>query len=256
MVCTKCGRTISEDAVVCKGCGAQQYHLNPPKREKIENLMPLAVKVGSRDITIRQICLSLLCVVALLIVSAAVIPKAASAVSNAMKNEHHTGIIKDDQPSDELLDAVTGEIIVLDSQIADCVVASEKAYADGTWEKEFLVNGSIKVKTLRKESSEDWINSHIFPLYPDVAQVVPIDNVPSFTDCVSTRIRISETTYAENCIVEAVVVKTAAFDHLFIVEMPTELFENKEYQVWLDEWVESLKIVDAESYNNSSTEIL
>lgn len=252
MVCMKCGRTLRDDAVVCKGCGAQQYHINPPKREKIKNLMPMAVKVGGKEITVRQLCISLLCAVVLLAVSTAVIPGIMSAVANAVKNEHHTGIIKEDDNSDDLLDKVSGEIIVLDSQIADCVVASEKAHADGTWEKEFLVNGAIKVKTLRNKSSEDWINSHIFPLYPDVAQVVPVDNVPSFTDCVSTRIRISETTYAPNCVVEAVIVKTSAFDHLFIVEMPTELFENKEYQVWLDEWVESLKIVDAASYNDGS----
>lgn len=250
MVCTKCGRTISEDAVVCKGCGAQQYHLNPPKREKIENILPLEVKIGGKVLSLRQLCVFLLCAVVLLTLSAAVGPKMASALSGAVKNEHHTGIIKDDTPSDDLLDKVSGEILVLQSQIADCVVVSEKAHVDGTWEKEYLVNGAIKVKTVRKNSSEDWINSHIFPLYPDVTQVVPIDNVPSFTDCTSTRIRISETSYAENCIVEAVVIKTSAFDHLFIVEMPADLFENKEYQVWLDEWVDSLKIVDA-AYDNS-----
>lgn len=214
----------------------------------------MAVKVGGKEISVGQLCISLLCAVVLLAVSAGIIPSVMSAVANAVKNEQHTGIVDEEHTdaSDELLDAVSGEILVLDSQIADCVVASEKARADGTWEKEFLVNGIIKVKTLRNKPSEDWINSHIFPLYPDVAQVVPVDNVPSFTDCVSTRIRISETSYAANCIVEAVVVKSSAYDHLFIVEMPTELFENKEYQFWLDEWIESLKIVDAASYDDGS----
>lgn len=250
MVCMKCGRTLRDDALVCKGCGAQQYHIAPPEREKIKNLMPMAVNVGGREVRVSQLCKSLVCAVVLLLAAAVALPGIMSAVANAVNNEQQTGIIQSSDPADDLIDEVSGEILVLDSQIADCVVASEKAYADDTWEKEFLVNGAIKVKTLRNKSSEDWINSCIFPRYPDVTQVVPVDGVPSFTDCVSTRIRISETSHAPGCIVEAVIVKTAAFDHLFIVEMPKELFDNVEYQVWLDEWVDSLKIVDAASYDD------
>ncbi len=244
MICYMCGRVLSDDAVVCKGCGAQQRHAEKVKRDSIVSVMKSFVSESS-SMKVWQLCLSLFLAISLLIGVYAVSPSLSRIVKDMISDRPEVILPAVDQEASEI-DKVSGEILILTSKIADCVVESEKAYDDESWEKTFIVNGSIKVKTLRYTANEDWINTHVYALYPDVQNVSAITPAPSYSDCTAIRIRIGETSYAQGCTVEVVLAKTDKYDHIFIVEMPNELFE--EYEVWIDEWIDSLDIIDADIY--------
>lgn len=251
MICYMCGRKISDDAVVCRGCGAQQHHAQRVRRDRLSDTMKGDVTILQKQMKTWQLCVSVFLAVAVLMCAYAVYPTVAAAIKNAIVNSRDKDISPAVAATATEIDKVSGEILVLDSKISDCTIQDEKAYSDGSWEKKFLVNGCITVKTMRYTANEDWINTHIFALYPDVQNVSAITPAPSYSDCSAVRIRFSDTKYAENCTVEVVLIKSEEYDHILIVEMPNDLFD--EYLVWIDEWIDSIVLVDADGYNGSQT---
>jgi len=250
MICFMCGREVNDDSYICKGCGAQLKHADPVQKPKFSEQIKSEIKFGKSYMKTWQLCLTLFIMIGLVVGFYAAYPMLSSFVSDIISAKPENLSPAVDTTVTEI-DKVSGEILVLNSKIANCVVQSETAYSDNTWEKSFLVNGSIVVKTLRynKELNEDWINTYIFALYPDIQSVAAVTPAPSFSDCSAERIRISETSYASGCTVEVVRVETEKFNHIFIVEMPNELFD--EYLAWINEWIDSLSVVDADVYFNS-----
>jgi len=246
MICYKCGRTINDDAVICVGCGAQQYQPERIKIEPVSQLMKKLVSPEKSKVTIGGVVGRLSLLIVVLLVVGASFPYVRAFVGDfiASHNEVTSPVVESTASE---IDEVSGEILKLNARISDCAVVSETAYDDGSWEKVFLVNKEITVKTLRCVSNEDWINTHIFALYPDVENVSAVSPVPSYSDCAAIRIRFDNTQYAEGCTVEAVLIKSANYDHIFIVEMPNDYFDD--YLVWINEWINSLVLVDAETEN-------
>ncbi len=250
MICYMCGRQLDDNAVVCKGCGAQQKHA-VVRRARLSEAMNRELTIGKSQLKGWHVCLCVFMSVAVLVTFLAVYPSVSGFVKDFISSQKEPELSPAVDASVSEIDSVSGEILVLSSKISDCVVVAEHAYDDNSWEKEFLVNGSIGIKTMRYNTSEDWINTHIFALYDDVKNVSAVSPAPSMSDCSSVRIRFTDTKYAENCTVEAVLVKSASFDHIFIVEMPNELFE--EYEAWINEWIASLQLVDAQVYADGQT---
>ncbi len=235
MVCSKCGRRLRNDALYCKGCGTQQIHVHV-KADSASDICGMPVNSNAKAMkTGKALLLSLLFVALSLgvyflypIVSEKFTPE----------DSGYQGIFAEDQ-SAKKIDRVEGDILTLTANISDCVVTGEEAYDNGSWQKDFLVNGSIVVKTLRRPTNDAWINTHIFEIYPDVATVSQVGEASSSD--VAVRIRFTSEK-APGCTIDAVCIPSGAYDHLFIVEMPDEYTE--EYEAWLNEWVDSLEIVD------------
>ncbi|MBQ9994658.1 MAG: hypothetical protein IJP17_08110, partial [Clostridia bacterium] len=140
---------------------------------------------------------------------------------------------------------VSGVIVEIDGVFSSQTPIEEHAYDDGTWQYVELVDERITIRYNRFLPSDSWVAEHIFKLYPDVLEVEEFSDKAVVSGYSSPRIQISSTASAEGCVVEVMLIKTAEYDYVTAIEVPTDIFYDYEFQI--DEWYRAQRLVDVQT---------
>ncbi|MBE6759161.1 MAG: hypothetical protein E7554_03620 [Ruminococcaceae bacterium] len=246
MICYRCGREMPDKSPCCKGCGTQLRRPGKVRSAPLSQTLNTPVTIGKRTRKTWQVLLMLVIACALLIVALNVFScLSCSFGSSDPEPEYTPGISHEEE---EVLDAVTGTIISCTAPPADMTVTEEKALADGKWRMDCSTDHQTVLRFARMPASENWMNSHLYQFYPDVTDVDQYDTSPDVSGYSSVRIQFSSQE-APGCIIQAVCVSDNSFDHLFIVEMPLIVYEEND--IFVDEWISHLKLIDAQSGEES-----
>lgn len=243
MYCNVCGRKLPAGAEICKSCGT------PVKRKKvvregIRSTLGGYARIGERQIKVWALCVLLAGAVTLLAVSSAYIPKLYNRIT-----EKADELIPENQVTVHVTEIpkVSGTIIIIpDEQLPSKIITSERAFSDDSWERDLLVDNKIKIRLLRRPTvGDEWVNKHIFALYPDVLEAESFPECDTVSGYSANRIQISSTESAPGCVVEAVRTTDGTYDHIYVLEIPTDLFE--EYEEQTNIWAETAILVDADT---------
>jgi len=249
MICFKCGRELPDSAEFCKGCGTQLARRPKIKSAAIGEVLNGDVKLGSLICKAWHLLAALGAACAILIISMVAINPVLDMFDSGLPS-----IVRPnkDEPENEsgLIDSVSGVIIQCSVAMPELESCSEKAYADGSWQKDCLTTNQINMRFIRRPTAESWLNSHIFHFYPDVTTVEKFSETITVSGYSSNRIQFTSDN-APDSVIQAVCVSDNSFDYLFIVELPLVMYD--EYSIYADEWFRRLVLVDSltgiESFN-------
>ena len=246
MICYRCGREMPDKSTCCKGCGAQLRRQKKVRSAPLRDTLSAMVTVGSRTCRTWQLLLSLFLVCSLLVAGLYLAPPLLGSIDFDQQDQEVFDPAE--EQDDGILDAVTGTIIQCSVPPADMTVTEEQALADGKWRKDCSIDQQTVLRFARMPASENWMNSHLFQFYPDVTDVDQYAESPDISGYRSDRIQFSSQE-APGCVIQAVCTSANGFDHLFIVEMPLIVYEEND--IFIDEWVNHLLLVDAQSGEES-----
>ena len=245
MYCTKCGRMLSGEYEVCRSCGTPT--------EKYEEVAPSSfwktlggyAKLGKRQCRVWLLCLCLAAAVTLLAVASAYIPGVAKKITSTADEliPEKEVVVNARTP----IGQVTGTIVTIpESRLGSFTVTSENAYSDDSWERDLLVDGTVKIRLLRfKTVGDEWVNYHIFSLYPDVIEAENFPECDPVSGWAANRIMIAASEATGGCVVEAVRTTDDVYDYLYILEIPEESFAD--YEETTNQWSEAVMLVDSAS---------
>ncbi len=249
MICFKCGRELPDSAEFCKGCGTQLVRRPKVKSTGISEVLNGEIKVGSLICKAWHLLAALGAACAILIIGMVVLNPVFDLFDGNLPSIVRPGKDKQDNES-ELIDSVSGVIIQCSVAMPELESCSEKAYADGSWQKDCLTTNQINMRFIRRPAAEDWLNSHIFHFYPDVTKVEQFSETITISGYTSNRIQFTSGN-APDSVIQAVCVSDSSFDYLFIAELPLVMYD--EYSIYADEWFRRLVLVDSitgvESFN-------
>lgn len=246
MICYRCGREMPDKSTCCKGCGTQLRRQKKVRSAPLRDTLSAPVIMGSKTWKTWQLLLSLAVVCSLLVAGLYLVPPLLSGID--FDRPEQVIDPETDHQEEEILDAVTGTIIQCSVPPADMAVTEEQALADGKWRKDCAVDQQTVLRFARMPASENWMNTHLFQFYPDVTDVDQYSDSPDVSGYPSDRIQFSSQE-APGCVIQAVCVSDSSFDHLFIVEMPLIVYEEND--IFVDEWITHLQLVDAQSGEES-----
>ncbi len=245
MYCVVCGRRLSKDAERCHCCGTPVDAHPKVERAGLMSVLSEYTSVGQRRMRVWTLCFLLTGAITLLAISSVFIPKVFAKIENKAEE-----LVPEKQvhaaPVTEI-PRVSGTIIVIpDDQLPEKIVTSEKAFSDESWERDLLLEDTVKLRLLRyKTDGDKWVNTHIFALYPDVIEAENFPECDTVSGWPANRIQISSTAAAPGCVVEAVRTTDGVYDHIYVLEIPTERFEEYEADTAL--WAETAILVDADT---------
>lgn len=245
MVCIKCGRELPDKSEYCKGCGTQLV-----RRPKVRSAAPAQVldsdvPVGRSTFKAWQLLAALGAVCTLLIVGLVVIAPLVENIDLDFDRPVVEAPAIEPEKGVEPVDSVSGVIIKCDVTMPELASSSEKAYSDGSWQLDCLTaNTGINMRFIRMPAEENWLNTHIYHLYPDVTNVEQFSEEITVSGYTSSRIQFTSDIAPEN-VIQAVCVTDGSFDYLFITEIPAVMFD--EYSIYADEWFHRLILVDSQS---------
>ena len=246
MICYRCGREMPDKSTCCKGCGTQLRRPGKVRSAPLSQTLSAPVTIGKRTCKTWQAILSLVVVCSLLVAGLYLIPRLSENIgSSDPEPDYNPGISHEEE---EILDSVTGTIISCTAPPAEMTVTEEKALSDGKWRRDCSADQQTVLRFARMPASENWMNSHLYQFYPDVTDVDQYDTSPDVSGYSSVRIQFSSQE-APGCLIQAVCVSDNSFDHLFIVEMPLIVYEENDF--FVDEWINHLKLIDAQSGEES-----
>lgn len=248
MICYRCGRELPDKSPYCKGCGTQLRRHKKVKSDSVFNVLNYTINVGERSIRSWQVLVILALVCSLLVAGLYFVPP----VLNVLESRPSEKVDEDENAfaPGQVIDFVTGTVIQCTVPMDTLEVKEEYAYANGSWQKECVVDERVNLRFVRRPASDNWVNTHIFQLYPDVHEVDQFAEEIDVSGYTSARIQFGSEN-APDCVIEALCVSDGSFDYLFIVEMPYDMFE--ENSIFVDDWFNNLMLLDyqsgAESYN-------
>ena len=248
MICYRCGREVPDKSKSCRGCGTQLRRPKKVRTAPLGDVLAENVSLGRRTCAAWQLlaCLAAVCV--LLVGGLYLVPPLLDKVELPhieFEDPHH-----EEDLSKQLIDRVTGTVIQCSVPIPDLTVEEECAYYDGTWQKDCVMPDQTRMRFARFAASDNWINTHIFSLYPDVTAVDQFTEEIIISGYNADRIQFGSD-QAPGCDIQALCVSDGSFDYMFILETPVLIMEENE--IFIDEWFGHLILADAqtgiESYN-------
>ena len=274
MICKKCGRVVASGDV-CKACGAQLVRHRRIKSDSFLSSLINEVKIGKRSLKVWSVCIISLAVVLIAATSAYAIPAVRDYVVGMGEKEDIPEVVPQ---APIATDSVSGTIMVItksmfevsdtdvvlpspsdvpavsgsdasssggdaDSTHSDCVLCANVAYNDGSWLREYLVYGEIKVKLLRKAASEDYLLSQVQEYYPNVANVEAFSESPTVSGFESTRLQFPYYQDGTASVVDVVCVNVDNLAFTVIVDTPETI--HSEHEIDIDEWLRHLMLIDA-----------
>ncbi|MBQ9993856.1 MAG: hypothetical protein IJP17_04020, partial [Clostridia bacterium] len=258
---------------VCKACGAQLVRHRRIKSDSILSSLINEVKIGKRSLKVWSVCIISLAVVLIAAASVYAIPAVRDYVVGVGEKEDIPEVVPQ---APTATDSVSGTIMVItksmfevsntdvvvpspsdaaavsgadavvsdaDDVNSDCKLLANVAYDDGSWLREYLVYGEIKVKLLRKAASEDYLLSQVQEYYPNVANVEAFSESPTVSGYESTRLQFPY--YQDDTASVVDVVCVSVDDIAFTVIVDTPETTHSEHELDIDEWLRHLMLIDA-----------
>lgn len=244
MICYRCGRELPDKSPYCKGCGTQLRRRRRIRSDSLGNILRNEITLGSRSVSTWKIMLALAGMCSLLVLGLYLVPPIIDSIDFSGIREPAVEDTTDEYDPGSTIAAVTGNIIRCTTPLPDLEITDEKAYADGSWQKNCVMYESVNLRFIRRPAAESWINTHIFQLFPDVMQVDQFAESLDVSGYTSNRIQFASEK-ASGCVIEAMCVSDGSFDYMFIMEMPYDMFQ--EYYIYAEEWFNHLILVDAQS---------
>ncbi len=246
MICYRCGREMPDKSTCCKGCGTQLRRPKKVRRAPLKETLTAPVAIGEKVFSTWSLLLSLVVVCSLLVAGLYLVPPLLGSIDFSEPEQVFDPGAEHEE--EEVLDSVTGTIIQCSVPPADMIITEESALADGKWRKDCSASQQTVLRFARLPASENWMNTHLFQFYPDVTDVQQYSEANDISGYSADRIQFSSQE-APGCVIQAVCVSDSSFDHLFIVEMPLIVFEESD--IFIDEWINHLMLVDAQSGEES-----
>lgn len=252
---------MPEEATICAGCGMPQVAAQRPKAEPMKAYMSSEIAWGKKNIKASKIA-SWLIVLAVVLAGVGVsteyidyafmAERTASIVSSIFGSINFEGFFEgvQEQIDESYEKEVSGTVLVLRDEFVDRVLVEEYQKKNGDWFREELIDEKITVKFYRFTRNEDWLNTHIFALYPNITKVDSYENSPVISGYSSRRILIPSED--ENQWINAVIVDDSVNDYIFIIETTKEVFT--EYEYIIEDWINTLQLADSSAEVSSSDE--
>lgn len=243
MICIKCGRELPDNAQYCKACGTQLVRRPRVKSAGIREVLDGEVKLGSKACKAWQLLAGLGAVCSLLIAGMLLF----NPILDVLDFDTPAIVRPDNYNPEndaELIDSVSGVIIQCSVAMPELESCTEKAYSDGSWQKDCLTTNNINMRFIRRPAEENWLNTHIYHFYPDVTNVEQFSEAITVSGYTSTRIQFTSDNAPDN-VIQAVCVSDGSFDYLFIAELPLVMYD--EYSIFADEWFRRLELVDSQT---------
>ena len=235
---------MSGEYDVCRACGTPVDKNAKIAPSSFWKTLGGYAKLGNRQCHVWLLCLCLAAAIALLTIVSSYIPGLVNKItSTADELIPEQEVVVQRTP----IGRVTGTIITIpESRLGSFTVTSENAYSDESWERDLLVDGTVKIKLLRfKTVGDEWVNYHIFSLYPDVIEAENFPECDPVSGWAANRIMIAASEATGGCVVEAVRTTDEVYDYLYVIEIPEESFE--EYEETTNQWSEAVMLIDPES---------
>lgn len=261
MICQRCGRELADDATMCAGCGLSQVTAERPKslppREYLNNLInwgkgqAKASKVMTWLIVL-AVVLSSFAVSTQFVDYAFMLERAGALVSSVVGSIDFGNFFSDvqDQIDESVDDEVSGPFLVLQDQFVDRVLIEEYQKKNGDRYREERIDDKITVKFYRFTRNDDWLNTHIFSLYPNITKVDSYENSPIVSGFTSHRLSIPADD--EDTIINAIIIDDMVNDYIFIVE--TDRTTYVEYEYIIEDWIDTLSLSNGENELSPSDE--
>lgn len=255
MICYRCGRETPDKSTSCKGCGTQLRRPKKARMASVGDVLSENVSLGRRSCKAWHLLVSLAAVCAVLVGGLYVLPPLLDNVQLPhieLEDLHH-----EEDLSKQLIDSVTGTVIQCSVPIPDLTVEAENAYYDGSWQKDCVMPDQTRMRFVRLATSDNWINTHIFSLYPDVTAVDQFTEEIVISGYSASRIQFSSD-QAPGCDIQALCVSDGSFDYMFIMETPILVLEDN--SIFIEEWFGHLILADAqtgvESFNPAAMPVV
>jgi len=242
MICYRCGREMPDKTPYCKGCGIQLRRRKKTKKAPVGKVLSGNVTIGERTCKAWHFLAGTAAVCVLLVAGLYLVPPLLEMID--LPEAGLEELLPDEGESEQLIDTVTGSIIQCSVPLPGLEVVEEKAYYNGSWQKDCIVNEQTAMRFLRRPAAENWLNTHIFDLYPDVTSVEQFTETIEVSGYPSSRIQFSSNE-APGCVIQTLCVSDGSFDYLYVVEMPLALFD--ENSIFVDEWFSHLILADAQT---------
>jgi len=242
--CKACGRVFPDDANYCGACGTPNRKKRFVKFQSLGETLSMEVPVGKKTRRVWSVCLRAVLCMALLAGIAAVAPTVGSFLG--AKKQELEEVIKPapQQVQVEEIERVSGPVVYIDGDFVN-VFREEHAYSDGTWNRTELIDDKIIVRYNRLLPSDTWVASHVLSLYPDVQEVEEFPERSDANGYETTRVQVSYTASAPDCVVEVMYIHTEDYDFVTAVEVPTGDFAD--YEKRIDMWFGQQKLKDAQT---------
>ncbi len=245
MICANCGRNVSDQTDYCKGCGCRLNRKSRVKPSKITDVLTGYAKLGKKRCTVWQLCVVLLVCLCALTALVAAWPAISAAISSRTAGFLSSGVSATDMEVKEI-DRVSGAVISPSDSFDLSEVVEEHAYSDGSWEKKMLIDRSINLLLIRKPTvGDEWVNRHVYSLFPDIERAERFPDSPDVSGWAAQRLFITQSDFAADSTIELLYTNDSKYDHMFIVEIPNDKYED--YKITIDRWMSGLRLIDAET---------